>query len=438
MSLGVNEMSKLTIDAQIHDLEYQAQNISQRKLAISQQLEQNAKEYEAATSNRQMKIGVFLSATGANNKLTDTSKTINLTYAALVSATANGLSTSKAGIKGNKDTSGQNYEAGSYFRLVDPDGAIVVSSADEIPFNYIEDTPNVKQELNSGKTVDGQRAQIFQDLQDATDVELSYGTYNNNGVIIAEYKDKDGKAQTKIYNAESGALETKTETKEVDKANGTGKETVTEEVPITIDDGVERAKKSGLTDKENDAIYSIETTKDDHGNVIYKVIETTRENHVYGVQDAKGHTVANSELSQMADGTYQIVDANGKPCTQYPKYRVDTNLKTKGNSPNYLQDCLRNGKYMLQQGNEDTDEKDFKWENVTWDSITSINDNYYTEDDDAAKAKYDRIQSQLNAQEKKLDLELDTIETQRSALTQEKESLDKCIEDAMDSFKTFA
>ena len=43
----------------------------------------------------------------------------------------------------------------------------------------------------------------------------------------------------------------------------------------------------------------------------------------------------------------------------------------------------------------------------------------FTENDDAAKAKYDRLQNQIQAQDKKLEIELDNVETQRSAVTTE-------------------
>ena len=60
-------------------------------------------------------------------------------------------------------------------------------------------------------------------------------------------------------------------------------------------------------------------------------------------------------------------------------------------------------------------------------------------DDDTAKAKYDRLQNQIQAQDKKLELELDNIETQRSAVTTEVESVEKVIKDNVEStFKTFA
>jgi len=49
------------------------------------------------------------------------------------------------------------------------------------------------------------------------------------------------------------------------------------------------------------------------------------------------------------------------------------------------------------------------------------------------KAKYDRIQSQIQAQDKKLELELDNIETQRSAVTTEIESVEKVINENIES-----
>ena len=49
------------------------------------------------------------------------------------------------------------------------------------------------------------------------------------------------------------------------------------------------------------------------------------------------------------------------------------------------------------------------------------------------------MQKQIQNQDKKLELELNNIETQRSAVTTEVESVQKVIDDNVDStFKTFA
>ena len=154
-----------------------------------------------------------------------------------------------------------------------------------------------------------------------------------------------------------------------------------------------------------------------------------------------------SKISMAKNGVITVDFSDGKSL----KYVVDKALKygstdTNGNKagPNYLQDCLRNGTYLLERGTATVDETtgqttEIKWTSISWDSASAITDKYYTEDDDAAKAKYDRLQNEIQRQDKKLELELDNIETQRSAITTEEESVQKVMDDNIEgTFKTFA
>ena len=133
---------------------------------------------------------------------------------------------------------------------------------------------------------------------------------------------------------------------------------------------------------------------------------------------------------------------DGKTVTEKQVYIVDPALtfgtSTSGgtvDAPNYLQDCMRNGKYLLEKGAKNTEKDEFEWHSLSWDSTSNILDSYYTDDDEAAKAKYDRESNQISAQEKKLELEQDNIETQRQKATKDRESAEKVIEDNVE--KTF-
>ena len=153
-------------------------------------------------------------------------------------------------------------------------------------------------------------------------------------------------------------------------------------------------------------------------------------------------------------GTVKIghTDSKNEDGTQkYEEYVVDPMLKIGSTDEygeteeiNYLQDCLRNGAYLLQKCTPVLDANgkstgEYKLSGISWDSALGISDRYYTEDDDAAKAKYDRLQNEIQRQDKKLELELDNIETQRSAITTEEESVQKVMDDNIEgTFKTFA
>ena len=140
------------------------------------------------------------------------------------------------------------------------------------------------------------------------------------------------------------------------------------------------------------------------------------------------------------DGKYTLYDENGSVVNRYV---VDESLQGGGTSTteeaNYLQDCLRNGLYLIESGTPDEETNQLSWKKTSYDALSSVADTYYDADDAAAKAKYDRLQNEIQSQDKRLEMELDNIETQRSAVTTEVESVQKVIDDNIDkTFKTFA
>ena len=83
MGLSASQGRLLLLTARRSDLEFRAQQISQKRLVLSQQLEEISLEYENATSNRQMKINLFNNTEKDENGNT-INRTNNLTYAALL------------------------------------------------------------------------------------------------------------------------------------------------------------------------------------------------------------------------------------------------------------------------------------------------------------------------------------------------------------------
>lgn len=171
-------------------------------------------------------------------------------------------------------------------------------------------------------------------------------------------------------------------------------------------------------------------------------------------QDYKINYVKESGTIKIGTPQYEYDKETGELLSTtyvYEEYVVDPALRAgstdefgESSGPNYLQDCLRNGSYLLEKWSmvkNDAGQETGKVRKsgVSWDSAVGISDRYYTEDDDAAKAKYDRLQNEIQRQDKKLELELDNIETQRSAITTEEESVQKVMDDNIEgTFKTFA
>ena len=422
MGLSASQGRLLLLTARRSDLEYRAQQISQKRLILSQQLEEISLEYENATSNRQMKINLF--GTDKDENGNTINRTMNLTYAALVSGVYQ-HGEELTGIQKSNLVQSGGWTSNNAYRLVSTDGAIVVSSKDEIPsvhrstntdsfsseklegydnvYDITKESPNKDGDMEKRTVRLGIIPPKFQKNDDGSETDKQtelYKKLNGNDALTANV----------FFNAEKGIVKIGDgeEAKYYDIA--TGKENT--EVPAGLE-----YKEAGL--------YSDETK-------IPKSTKITDDSYEYGDNLVEGN-----------DGCYTLYDKDGNIVN---RYIVDENLRlgmtdSAGayDGPNYLQDCLRNGKYLLEQGKVDqnTDEG-FRWSSVSWDTTSNISDSYYTEDDDAAKAKYDRLQSQIQAQDKKLELELDNIETQRSAVTTEVESVEKVINDDIEgTFNAF-
>lgn len=419
MGLSASQGRMLLLTARKSDLEFRAQQISQKRLVLAQQLEEISDEYEEATSNRQMKISLYLQgATDATGKdlLTTTS---NLTYATLVSGTLSSILPVNSGIRAYERTENQDYASNAAYRLTDSNGYIVVSDIAEIPCegtayrSYVAEKNETTGFYETGtKELDGSwregTKKNFVDISEEEYIgtglkeilesdeyqDLLYGNYNNS-IEFAYDEDYNGLQVVKIF----GKYYDLKDGSEIGDANIDKDFNPKQDETVSFVDktsSIPKVKKAYATDQGN---YLVEK-----GNGAYEL-----------------YSPANSLLG---------------------RYVVDNGLKgtsTLTDEPNYLQDCLRNGKYLLQKATINEITQEVSWRSLSWDAATNISDSYFMEDDDKAKAKYDRLQTQVQNLDKKLELELDNIETQRTAVSKEQESVEKVIGENIDgSFNTFA
>ena len=114
------------------------------------------------------------------------------------------------------------------------------------------------------------------------------------------------------------------------------------------------------------------------------------------------------------------------------KYLYDENCK----DPEYLQEMLETGQWMLEQVSSDSESG---WEEFMWQGSKLITETYDTSDDRAAEAKYESAMRELQKQDKLLDLRLEQVQTEESAVEKELDSIKQIIEKNIeDSFGTFA
>lgn len=113
------------------------------------------------------------------------------------------------------------------------------------------------------------------------------------------------------------------------------------------------------------------------------------------------------------------------------RYLFDPNCK----DPEYLQQMLLSGEWSLQQVNP---EKEDEWENIEWQGSTSVSEVSDTSDDAAAEAKYQSTMTAIQKQDKILELRLEQVQTEQSAIEKEIESVKNIIgKNIENSFKTF-
>ena len=112
------------------------------------------------------------------------------------------------------------------------------------------------------------------------------------------------------------------------------------------------------------------------------------------------------------------------------RYCYDENV----NDPAYLQEMLTNGEWTVQKADESN-----KWQEMMWQGSSVLTEVYDTSDDAAAEADYEAAMLKVQKQDKILELKLEDVQTQESAVQKDLDSIktviDKNIED---SFKTFA
>lgn len=416
MGLSASQGRLLLLTARRSDLEFRAQQISQKRLNLSQQLEAISLEYENATSDRQMSITLFLNGQADSNG--SNVRTTNLTYANLVSGTVNStISTSLSGIQASDEAGtssrSQLYQSNAFYRLKSASGAIVVSDESEIPGSIKKTTYTT----TPAKGTEGASKFIYEPQKNGS-------LDANKGIYVVAGPEK---------NSEDKETDLRKILKDVEN---TSVEIDTEHGYIKIQD-----KKEDGTDANTYSYYNLaDGSKMNEAPADWKSDGSTATlvKDASSVPQSEASTSAETELSEPGtDGVRELRDKKTQRIIGY--YVVDEALKSYDDGPNYLQDCLRNGKYLVEKcdPNQNVDEG-YKWSSISWDATANISDAYYTDNDDAAKAKYDRLQNQIQAQDKKLELELDNIETQRNAVTTEIDSVEKVIsEDIEKTFNAF-
>ncbi len=396
MGLSASQGRLLMLTARQNDLEYQAQQISQQRLSLAAKLDDISQEYETAVSNRQMII--------AMQDSDGTSVLSNLTYARLVSgAAALGTTSGLNQVEGVNTSDNSNSQA---FRLVMGD-TIVVSDVSEIP---------------------GKISATYSDTASEKDEDLGVNLYVQKDEEKNESTEKTTTVSSKYF-----ALE---DIKNSDLGKLASDDELAEKCKIVTDNDSYYIKYKG-------SYYSLSGKE-------AEVSDTQKENlHEYTYDDGSKNGNATVNFVYKKSSIPESVSKNVQKVTDEDlsnngitvngiRYLVDKDLAGENGGINYLQNCLRNGKYTIERFNTNSQAMSDPWSGISWDAASNISDQYYEDDDAEAKAKYDRLSNQVQSQDKKLQLDLDNVETQRDAVNTEKKSVETVINDNIEAtFDTF-
>ncbi|MBQ4646997.1 MAG: hypothetical protein IJB79_06585 [Candidatus Gastranaerophilales bacterium] len=102
-----------------------------------------------------------------------------------------------------------------------------------------------------------------------------------------------------------------------------------------------------------------------------------------------------------------------------------------------FQRAIKEGIYYFAKYQENEETKEMEFNPIEWATLGggAISEEYDKSDDAAAQAEYEATQSKVQNLDRKLEMELDRLETERQAITTEMESVKKVVDDNVE--KTF-
>lgn len=182
---------------------------------------------------------------------------------------------------------------------------------------------------------------------------------------------------------------------------------------------------------------------DEEGNEInesYKTATAFMKAHMSDVSEEDFNKMSSWSLEDIAayyqetypDSTKSISTTNNALAGEGEKYLYDANCL----DSEYLHRMISTGEWMIQQENP---QKESGWADFEWQSSSRVNEVLDTSDDAAAEAKYEAAMKDIQKKDKILELRLEQVQTEESAIETEIESIKQVIDKNIeDSFGTFA
>ena len=175
-------------------------------------------------------------------------------------------------------------------------------------------------------------------------------------------------------------------------------------------------------------------------NESYKTAAAFMKAHMPELNEDEFNEMSSLSLEEIAlkfqernpDSTKKLSTSRNELAGEGEHYLYDENCL----DPEYLHRMISSGEWMIQQENPQTENG---WSDFDWQASSRVTEVLDTTDDAAAEAKYEAAMQEIQKKDKILELRLEQVQTEESAIETEIESIKQVIsKNIEDSFGTFA
>lgn len=377
--MAASQARLLSITARIHDVEYQAQSIQNAKVQLATQSDQVYQDYLEALDATTLTI-------------TDLDKQV-------ITANFNNLWGKNA------------VETGNSYALFSSKGALIVSedekqAYDEYKNSGCNDPYMFAIYMAAGENVVGSPDT---DLEVRVDeAEAAVGEAHANDTTLAKYQEAMNNAFVKFK--EASMLDN-----------------------IEIDDMQNELYNEGAWDDETfNQLEEIYNEYLEAENCYRNRLYSSYAEEVY-TQAAGGIDDFNQETFDYYLNLFKKIEAAGGNCISIEDYNEGNNNSDAANDSEWLKNMIECGKISISIVNHDNKTGEFSYSTTSPSSDTYLEYTTTTSIDKTelakAEAEYERASKEIDTKDKRYDMDLSKLETERTALTTEYDSVKKVISD---------
>ena len=389
MGMAASQARLLTITARIHDVEYQAQSIQNAKVQLSTQSDQVYQDYLAA--------------------LDATTLTVKDYDGNIITANFNNLWGKNA------------VETGNSYALFSSKGALIVSEEEKEAYDKF---------TNAGGE-DAYQFAIFM---------MDGGDGNSVGK-----PGEDEKLEDNVLNAEATVAGNHADDSVLSKYQKTMDETLSEFLSLSSLNAYDVTDAASMQTELNG-------NKENFDSATFKELEAMLEEYKTAESSYKNHLYSNyaeeifTSASAFGDGQlfdqstfdyylnlYKKIEASGGNCISIDDYNEGNANSDAANDSEWLKNMIECGKITIDIVNQDRKTGEISFSGTSPSSDTYLDYTTTTTIDKKAYAKaeaeYEHATKEIDAKDKKYDMDLSKLETERTALTTEYDSVKKVISD---------